>query len=78
MLSGKRLRWLLRGRLLDTGSEITATGLPAGRHRITLVATDRFGRRGSASIVVILSATRPVFIVLRVPRSVGRTARAVG
>ena len=77
VLSGKRLRWLLGGRLLGTGSEITATGLPAGRHRITLVATDRFGRRGSASIAVILSATRPVFIVLRVPRSVGRTARVV-
>jgi hypothetical protein len=77
MLTGKRLRWLLGRRLLGTGGRITVTGLPAGRHRIDLVATDRFGRRGRASVEVVLRASRPVFIVLSVPRSAKRRARSL-
>jgi hypothetical protein len=77
MLTGKRLRWMLGRRLLGTGAEITVTGLPAGRHRIELVATDAFGRRGNASVEVVLRASRPVFIELSAPRRAARKARSL-
>jgi hypothetical protein len=77
MLTGGRLRWMLGHRLLGTGGRITVSGLPAGRHRIFLVATDRFGRSGRASVVVVLRGSRPVFIVLSAPRSAKPKARSL-
>ncbi len=77
MLTGPRLRWMLGHRLLGTGGRITVTGLPAGRHRIVLVATDRFGRTGRASVEVVLRGSRPVFIALAAPRSAKRKARSL-
>ncbi len=77
MLTGKRLRWMLGHRLLGTGAQITVTGLPAGRHRIELIATDRFGRRGHASVEVVLRASQPVFIELSAPRHATRKAQSL-
>jgi hypothetical protein len=77
MLTGRRLRWMLGHRLLGTGARITVTGLPAGRHRIVLVATDRSGRSGRASVEVVLRGSRPVFIALSAPRSAKRKARSL-
>ncbi len=77
MLTGRRLRWMLGRRLLGTGARITVSGLPAGRHRIVLVATDRSGRSGRASVEVVLRGSRPVFIVLSAPRSANRRARSL-
>jgi hypothetical protein len=77
MLTGKRLRWMLGHRLLGTGAQITVTGLPAGRHRIELIATDRFGRRGHASVEVVLRASRPVFLKLSAPRHATRRAQSL-
>jgi hypothetical protein len=77
MLAGKHLRWMLGHRLLGTGAQITVTGLPAGRRRIELIATDRFGRSGHASVVVVLGASRPVFIELSVPRRAARKAQSL-
>lgn len=76
-LTGKRLRWLIGRRVVGTGKRITATNLPSGRQRITLVATDAYGRAGRASIVVGLRATRPLFLTLRAPRRLGRKARSL-
>jgi hypothetical protein len=77
MLTGRRLRWMLGRRLLGTGAQITVSGLPAGAHRIDLVARDGFGRRGVASIAVQLRASKPLFLKLQAPRSVGRKAKSV-
>jgi hypothetical protein len=77
LLAGHQLRWTLGRRLLGTGSQITVSGLPAGVRRIDLVARDRFGRTGVASLVVRLRAARPLFLTLQAPRALGRRARSL-
>jgi hypothetical protein len=77
MLSGKRLRWRTGKRTLGTGRSIAATGLEPGRRTITLLARDRFGRTGRRSITVDITGARPIFLVLKTPGSVKRTARSV-
>ncbi len=76
-LSGRALRWMLGAKLLGTGKEIAAAGLPAGRDTIELLARDRFGRVGRASIVVQLKGSKPLFLKLAAPRHVGRHARSL-
>jgi hypothetical protein len=76
-LTGRHLRWMFRRRLLGTGAQITATGLPAGRDRIDLLARDKSGRVGRASVVVRLGAARPLFLKLRTPRSIRRAVRSM-
>jgi hypothetical protein len=76
-LRGKQLRWFVGRKRVGTGTQAAPVGLPAGRHRVRLLARDRFGRVGSASIVVRLTAARPAFLVLRAPKSVSRSARTV-
>ena len=76
-LTGRRLRWMLGRRLLGTGARVTVAGLPAGAHRISLVARDRLGRAGVASIGVRLRASKPLFLKLSAPRSLGRKARTL-
>ncbi len=53
------------------------SGLPAGLRRITLAARERFGRTGHASVVVRLRAARPLFVTLRGPRKLRRSARSL-
>jgi hypothetical protein len=77
LLTGRHLRWLLGRRMLGTGARITVSGLPGGRHRIALLASDRFGRRGVASVVVVLRASRPLFLTLQAPRTLRRSARTL-
>ncbi len=76
-LTGRRLRWLLGKRVLGTGERISAAGLPAGRHRIDLLARDSAGRTSRASVVVVLTAARPLFLTLSGPSAVKRTARSL-
>ena len=76
-LTGRRLRWMLGRRVLGTGERITATGLPAGRQRIDLLARDSVGRTSRDSVVVVLSAARPLFLTLSGPHAVKRTARTL-
>jgi hypothetical protein len=76
-LAGKQLRWLAGGRLLGTGRSIGATGLKPGRRRISMVARDRFGRKGRRSVTVVITAARPVFLTLDTPRSAKRSARTI-
>jgi hypothetical protein len=76
-LTGKRLRWFIGRVRIGTGTTTAPAGLPAGRHRVRLVARDRFGRVGRAAITVRLTAARPGFLVLSAPKSVARSARRV-
>ena len=53
------------------------TELPAGRRRLQLIARDRGGRIGKASVAVRVLAVAPRFVELDAPRSIRRTARRV-
>jgi hypothetical protein len=77
LLTGRRLRWLLGRRLLGAGAQISVAGLPDGRHRIDLVARDPAGRKNRASVQVNLGAARPLFLILRAPTVVPRTAHSM-
>lgn len=77
MLAGSRLRWLSGRRLLGVGRNVGAIGLQPGRRRITLVARDRFGRVGRASVTVAITGARPLFLILKAPGSVKRRATVV-
>jgi hypothetical protein len=59
------------------GAQISPTALGPGRDRIVLVARDRFGRTGRASVLVTLRAARPLFLVLSAPKRVKRSARSL-
>ena len=75
-ITGRRLAWFDGKRRLGTGAQVTATGLPAGRRTIRLVAT--VGKtRGQATVRVRVLAVKPRFRVLAAPRRLARSARAV-
>ena len=76
-LTGRRLRWLLRGRRIGTGERISPAGLPAGRHRIVLEARDSAGRVSRDSVTVTLTQAKPLFLTLSAPVTVKRTARSL-
>ena len=76
-LEGSRLTWSAGGRVLGHGESIAAAGLPAGARRITLIARDRFGRSGRASVGVRVRAATP-FLTVRRGAAQARTPRAVG
>jgi hypothetical protein len=77
LLAGRQLRWMLGRRRLGSGAQITATGIPAGTHRIDLLARDSSGRVGRASVIVRLTAARPLFLKLGTPRAVRRSAHSL-
>ncbi len=76
-LTGRRLRWMDGRRVLGRGERIAPAGLSPGRHRISLVARDRFGRTSRAAIRVRLTGARPLFLKLTAPKKVGRRARSL-
>jgi hypothetical protein len=51
--------------------------LPAGARSVRLVARDRGGRTGSATVGVKVQATTPLFLRLSVPRRLSRRARTL-
>jgi hypothetical protein len=73
-LASRSLTWYAGRTRLGRGSVLAVTGLAPGLKRIRLVATDRFGRPGTASVLVRLQATSPQFLRLSVPRSLSRRA----
>lgn len=77
LLSGKRMRWFAGGTFLGTGATLGVHGLPAGARSIRLVATDRFGRRATATVAIRVFASPPQFTVLRAPARMSRGARSV-
>lgn len=76
-LAGHLLRWYLGSELLGTGSQIAVTGLRPGRDRIVLRARDRFGRQGQTAALVTVGASRPLFLILKAPKRVAPSARAL-
>jgi uncharacterized delta-60 repeat protein len=75
-LAGGQLRWYSGSRLLGSGAMLSAV-LPAGARSVRLVARDRGGRTGSATIGVRVQATTPLFLRLSVPRHLSRRARTL-
>jgi len=75
ILSGKSLRWFDGRRSLGTGPRISVSGLRPGSHTLRLVARDRSGRAGTASVKVRVLAVTPQFVSLSAPSTLSRTAR---
>ncbi len=76
-IRGRHLTWFAGRRRLGTGGSLSAADLAPGRQQIRLVATDRTGRRGSASATVTVIATTPQLLELTGPKKLSRTARSV-
>jgi hypothetical protein len=77
VIGGHRLRWMLGPRLLGRGAKVTVTGLPAGKPRIDLIATDTSGRTAKSSVRVNVRAVRPLFLILHAPRRASSKARSI-
>jgi hypothetical protein len=75
-LSGRRLRWYAGRKLLGIGATLSAV-LPAGTRVVRLVARDRAGRVGSASVGIRMQATTPLFLRLTAPARLSRRARTL-
>ncbi|HVE67875.1 MAG TPA: hypothetical protein VNB64_04770, partial [Solirubrobacteraceae bacterium] len=77
LVPSRRLAWFLGARRIARGANATVAGLPPGRRRLRLVATDAAGRRGAASVVVRVRGAAPLFLTVRAPRTLSRLARVV-
>jgi len=71
--TGKRVSvtWFAGARKLGRGQSLNVRGLPAGKVKLRLVATDG----GVAVRTVKVRSVKPVFTVLRAPRRLSRSAR---
>jgi hypothetical protein len=69
-----RITWLSGNRRLGRGAQIRVR-LPRGARRLTLVARDRTGRKGSASVRVETPRLR--IVSLQMPLEVGKDARTM-
>jgi hypothetical protein len=76
-ITGRRLTWFADRRRIGRGPRLATADLSPGRQRIRLVARDRTGRRGSATVPVRVIATRPQLLSLSGPKRVGRRARSL-
>jgi PKD repeat protein len=74
-LRAGRLVWYAGTRKVGTGASLAVRSLPAGRVRLTLVATDAVGRKGSASLVVRVRGVKPAFLQLETPGRLAREAK---
>lgn len=80
--AGRALRkgaiaWLDGGRRVAAGESATLTRLTPGRHRLMVVARDRFGRVTSKRFTVRVRAAAPTFTTLIVPPSAPAGSRTV-
>ena len=76
-ITGRRLSWFAGKRRIGRGARLATADLAPGRQRIRLVARDRSGRKGSASVPVQVVATQPQLLSLSGPKRVKRGARTV-
>jgi hypothetical protein len=77
LLLGRRLTWYAGRKLLGRGESIVTTGLRPGKATLRLVATDAAGRRGAASVRILVRKAAPIFTTLRAPAKIARRARTV-
>jgi hypothetical protein len=76
-LPGRRIRWTAGRFVIGTGQTLTADNLPAGHYRLTATATDGSGRKGSASVPIVVQPAKPLLRVLKVPRTISRRAKTL-
>jgi hypothetical protein len=76
-LQGRRLQWFAGRKRLGSGETLSAVRVPAGKPRIRLVARDRSGRAGSASVRIRVIAAAPQFLRLDSPSRLGARAKRV-
>ena len=76
-ISGSSLRWFDGRRSLGRGTRVSVPGLSPGTHTLRLVARDRTGRTGQASVRVKVVAVPPAFIALNWPATLSSKARTV-
>ncbi len=75
-IRGTRLTWFADRKLLGRGSSLRRQ-LPRGTRKLRLVARDRTGRIGTATLSVRVRAPRLRLIGLQVPAKVARKARSM-
>jgi hypothetical protein len=76
-LGDESLSWLIDNTTIGHGMRVSTTALSPGDHSVTLVARDRQGRKGSASVIIRVAPVVLPFLDLRVPSTVGNNARAL-
>jgi hypothetical protein len=76
-IGAKGLTWFDGKRSLGRGAQLSVSGLRPGKRTLRLVARDRHGRTGSASVSVRVLRARPRFLVVRGPTRLRRTARTL-
>jgi hypothetical protein len=76
-LTGKAIRWTAGRFLVGTGDNLSADDLPAGHYRLTATATDSSGRKGSASVPIVVLPAKPLLRVLKAPRTISPRAQSV-
>jgi hypothetical protein len=76
-LPAKAIHWSARRFTVGTGENLTADDLPAGHYRLTATATDRFGRKGSMSVPIVVLPAKPLLRIFKAPKAISRRARTV-
>jgi hypothetical protein len=76
-LPGRAIRWTAGRFVVGTGEDLTADNLPAGHYRLTATATDSSGRKGSASVPIVVMPAKPLLRVFKVPRTISRRAKTL-
>jgi len=76
-LRGKSVTWSIDGNNVGSGLSATAHALSPGEHHVTLTATDKQGRKGSASITIHVAPVVLPFLDLRVPSTILPNATAL-
>jgi virginiamycin B lyase len=77
ILQGAALRWYLGHKRLGTGTSLSLTDLPPGRHLLSLQARGHTGRVGVASVTLRILAETPAFTLISAPASVPRSAKSM-
>jgi hypothetical protein len=76
-LPGRAIHWTAGRFVVGTGEALTADNLPAGHYRLTATATDSSGRKGSASVPIVVQPAKPLLRVFKVPHSISRRAKTL-
>lgn len=76
-LRGRALTWLVGKRVVARGALVSVPGLGAGKRKLVLRAQDRGGRTATTATTIRVVPRRPLFTVLKAPRSLSRKARRV-
>lgn len=73
-LTGRALTWKAGRQTIGHGQTISVAGLPASTRKITLLAKDRLGRVGRATVRLRLKAAAPRILTLKLPKKADGSA----